>query len=110
MLEGGTPRLDAGRSHQALQGGDSLGVSRVDVVERVQQAAFVLLRIRRQMALGAVDHLDVRPHPPGEREQGDPGAEAERRVRVPQVVDPPRWLDPPIGLRVRSVKGRLILR
>jgi hypothetical protein len=41
MLEGGTPRPDADRSHQASQGATACGLGRVVFVERVQQAALV---------------------------------------------------------------------
>jgi hypothetical protein len=41
------------------------------------------------MAIGAVDPLDARAHEAGELEEGDPGGDRERAVRVSERVRAP---------------------
>jgi hypothetical protein len=54
---------------------------------KASSSSRVLVSVSCQVAVGAVNHLHARAHPPRERGDIDAGGQAPRRVRVAQVVD-----------------------
>jgi hypothetical protein len=54
----------------------------------------MLAGVACEVAVVSVDHRETRPHVAAEVEGRDAGSQREGRERVPEIVDPPRRVDP----------------